>query len=89
MPKRDGKRVQIKRTKFPIKQAIVLNQDPLPFISKLIELESRIDHPQNQENPSYKLTPIEYKINYPDFNNINKDDPRYELYRFRHLTRHL
>lgn len=86
MPKRSGKRAQIKRIKYQIKQAIFLNQDPSLYFSKLIELEFEIDFLQRDTN--YKLVPIEYEINYPDPSKISETDPRYEQYRFRHLTKH-
>lgn len=84
MHKRAGKRVQIKRIKFQIKQAISTSTDPFPFLQKLRELEkvTPIEKPQPS---SLKLIPLDFQIDYPDFRQIKKTDPRYHTYKIRYL----
>jgi hypothetical protein len=77
MRNRAGKRVQIKRISFQIKKAIISNQDYFHLLSKLRELESGSE--------SLRLIPIHPKINFPNYKNINKTDPRYKTYKIRYL----
>lgn len=81
MPKKAGRRVQIKRITFQIKEAIIKNQDPLPLYLKLHTLKSN-PTPKRFE---YKLIPIHFEINYPHWKTIKKTDPRRKTYKIRYL----
>jgi len=48
MPKRGGRRVQLKRIKFLIKQALSSSQDPLPLLAELNKIE-------NSKSQSYEI----------------------------------
>jgi hypothetical protein len=76
MTKKGGRRVQIKRIRFQIKQAVISNQDPLPFLQQLQQVENA---------PPFKPTPVDFDIDYPHFDQINKSDPRYQTYKLRYL----
>jgi len=86
MPGRAGKREQIKRLKFQAKQALAFNKDPFPFLSKIHGLESETVPAYSKDISSYKITPVDFKPNCPDYRTIPESDPRYETYRFRYLT---
>lgn len=58
MPRKAGKRVQLKRLRFEVKQALALNQDRFPFLLKLKELEARNNSENPQEVSLCELTPI-------------------------------
>jgi len=78
MKERAGKRVQIKRLRWQIKQALELNQDPSLLSQKLEQVIS-------SETPTYHLKEIQYEPAYPDYKTLDKTDPRYKTYKIRHL----
>ena len=80
MPKKDGKRVRIKRLRYQINQAIISNRDSLKLITELDKLLS-----QSSEPNKYKLIRIDFEINFPHLKNIRKTDPRYQIYKIRYL----
>jgi hypothetical protein len=82
MKKRGGRRVQIKRIRFQIKQAVTSYRDPLPLFLKLKEFESVN---KVEPSPHYKLIPLDFEVDYPNFSKINKSDPRYAVYKMRYL----
>lgn len=80
-------RVQIKRFKFQAKQAFALNQDPFPIPVKFRGLEPNHD-PENPQKPfPYQIIFVDFQINYPDYKTILESDSRFEIYKFRHLTK--
>lgn len=84
MKKRAGKRVQLKRLRYQIKQAIDSRQD---FFHLSQELEKR-EKDIRVENPHtfpYRLIPVNIEPDYPDYRQINKTDPRYNVYKLRYL----
>jgi len=82
MKKRGGKRVQIKRLRFQIKQAFDLKKDPFHLLDILQKLET----PSQIANPhTYQLIPLDFEINYPDYRQISQTDPRYSTYKLRYL----
>jgi len=85
MSRRSGRRVQIKKIRYQIKQCLILDQDPFPFYLKLSEIEnSLLNHSetiQNHQVLNYKLIPLDLEINYPNFKIIKKTDPRYLKYK--------
>jgi len=87
MPKRGGKRVQIKKLKYQIKQLIISSQNPFLLLLKLksLELEFKRNTNKIRENIEYKLIPLEFEINYPNYLLIDKTDPRYQTYKLRFL----
>jgi len=89
MPKRSGRRVQIKRIRYQIKQYQLLNQDPFPLYLKLRKIETSLpNHSKtisNHQPLNYKLIPLDFKINYPYFKGIKKTDPRYLKYKLLYL----
>jgi len=87
MPKRGGKRVQIKRFKYQIKQLIISSRDPFPLLLKLktLELELKRNSTKVREKIEYKLIALEFEIDYPNYLSINKTDPRYQTYKLRYL----
>jgi len=82
MKKRGGKRVQIKRLRFQIKQAFDLQKDPFHLLNTLQKLEaaSQIANPH-----IYHLIPLDFEVNYPDYRQISQTDPRYSTYKLRYL----
>ena len=79
MPKKDGRRVQIK-IKFEIKNSFATNQDPFPLFIKLHKYK------QNKNTNKYgKLILINFEFNYPNYKLIKKSDPRRRIYKIRHL----
>jgi len=89
MPKRSGRRVQIKRIRYQIKQCLILDQDPFPLYLQLRKIENSLPNlPETSskyQNPNYKLIPLDLEINYPNFKNIKKTDPRYLRYKLLFL----
>jgi len=78
MKKRGGKRVQIKRLRFQIKQAFDLHKDPFHLLNILQKLEAGLQ----VENPhTYHLIPLDFEVNYPDYRQISQTDPRYSTYK--------
>jgi len=82
MPKRSGRRVQIKKIRYQIKQCLILDQDPFPLYLQLRKIENSLP---NLPETSYKLIPLDLEINYPNFKNIKKTDPRYLRYKLLFL----
>jgi len=89
MPKRSGRRIQVKKIRYQIKQCLILNQDPFPFYLKLIKIENSLPfHFKTNSNLQilkYKLIPLDLEINYPNFKFIEKTDPRYLRYKLLYL----
>lgn len=87
MPKKGGRRVQIKKIQFQIKEALLSSQDPLPLFMKLHNLDDNLNEPKPniKENINYKLTPIEIKHKYPNYKSMKRFDPRYKIYKIREL----
>jgi len=89
MPKRSGRRVQIKRIRYQIKQSLILDQDPFLLYLQLRKIENSLPNlPEtflSHQIPNYKLIPLNFKINYPDFKNIKKTDPRFLRYKILFL----
>lgn len=87
MPKRGGRRVQIKRTKFQIKEALLSSQDPLPFLIKLHNLENNLNESKSntKEDTKYKITPIEVEHKYYNYKSIERIDPRHKHYKVLEL----
>jgi len=89
MPKRSGRRVQIKRIRYQIKQCLILDQDPFSLYLQLRKIENSLPNlPETSSNhqiPNYKLIPLDVEINYPNFKNIKKTDPRYLRYKLLFL----
>lgn len=73
-----GKRVQRKRIKFQIKEAIDNSQDSFPLFVKLHNLNYQ---PYSESKPNFKLIPIDLNNNLPNFSYINKLNPRYKTHR--------
>jgi len=82
MKKREGKRVQMKRLRFQIKQAFDLQKDPFHLLNILQKLEaaSQIANPH-----TYHLISLDFEVNYPDYRQISQTDPRYSTYKLRYL----
>jgi len=85
MPKRSGRRVQIKKIRYQIKQCLILDQDPFPLYQLENSLPNLPETSLNYQIPNYKLIPIDLKINYPHYKNILKIDPRYLRYKLLFL----
>jgi len=83
MKKRGGKRVQIKRLRFQIKQAFNLQKDLSHLLNILQILETA---PQITNPHTYHLIPLDFQINYPDYRQISLTDPRYSTYKLRYLS---
>lgn len=84
MKKRAGKRVQLKRLRYQIKQAIDSRQDFFHLSQELEKREKDI-RVENPHTHSYRLIPINIEPDYPDYRQINKTDPRYKVYKLRFL----
>jgi len=89
MPKRSGRRVQIKRIRYQIKQCLILDQDPFLLYLQLRKIENPLSNlPETSSNlqiPNYKLIPLDLEINYPNFKNIKITDQRYLRYKLLFL----
>ena len=84
MKKRAGRRVQLKRLRFRIKQAIDSHQDFFHLVQELEKKESKI-RVENPHTIPYQLIPINVEPDYPDYRRISKTDPRYNTYKLRFL----
>jgi len=80
MKKRGGKRVQIKRLRFQIKQTFDLQKDPFHLLNTFQKLEAA---PQIANSHTYHLIPLDFEINYPDYRQISQIDLRYSTYTLR------
>jgi len=88
MPKRSGRRVQVKKIRYQIKQCQILNKDPFPLYLKLSKIENSLPNSKstaNHQPPKYKLIPLDFEINYPNYKIIKKTDPRYLRYKLLNL----
>lgn len=85
MKKRGGKRIQIKWLRLQIKQAIASYQNSLPFLVKLKKLEPNTQINKNEEPSRYQLIPVDFEIDYSNYDNVDKSDPRYTVYKERYL----
>lgn len=88
--KRGDTRVQVKRIKYQIKRAFETGQEPFPLIIKPKQFETKLDKQKIQKiidfkNSSYKLIQISFEIDYPNYKQINKKNPRYKVYQMRYL----
>jgi len=68
--------VQIKRLRFQIEQAFNSQKDPFHLLNTLQKLEA---DPQVENPHAYHLIPLDFKIDYPDYHQITKTDPRFHL----------
>lgn len=75
MKKRANKRAQIKRVKFLMRLALLINQHLLPLVKELVSIPGK----------SYKLIPLDPNIKYQDPANIPESDPRYLIYKLRSI----
>jgi len=82
MKKRGDKRVQLKRLKFQIKQAFNSQKDPFHFLEILKKLEPDIQVEKSHTYPYHLILDVE--INYPDYRQTNKTNPRYIIYKLRY-----
>jgi len=86
MLKRSGRRVQIKKISYQIKQCQILKQDPFPLYLKLNKIENSLpNHSENHQSLNYKLISLDFEINYPNYKIIKKTDPRYLKYKLLYL----
>jgi len=76
MPKRNGRRIQIKKIKYQIKQCLIFNQDPFPFYLKLTKIKNPLSNHSktisNHQILNYKLISLDLEINYPSLKIILK-----------------
>jgi len=73
--------VQIKRLRFQIKQAFNSQKDSFHILKILKKLEA---DPQIEKPHIYHLIPVDVKIDYLDYRQIHKTDPRYTTYKLRY-----
>lgn len=85
MPKRGGRRVQLKRLRFQLNRTIILNKDPFPFLLKLNKFENQTKNKLIKRITVFKLNKIDFEIKYPNYKQISKKDPRYKTYKIRFL----
>jgi len=65
MKKRGGKRIQLKRLRYQIKQAFNSQKNPFHLLEKL-KADIQVEKPH-----TYHLIPVNVEINYPDYRQIN------------------
>lgn len=84
MPTKGGKRVELKRERYQAKcmkveniinLALMIHNNLVPIVNELTSCAEKL----------YKLIPLEFDVNFPDFSNIPENDPRYLTYKLRYI----